>query len=59
MIIVCKDCQKRYPGCHAECEWYKVELRVTHEENKRREQESEAGYLASSKWNYDKRGIRK
>ena len=47
MIIVCKDCQKRYPGCHAGCEWYKAELRATHEENKR------------SNWNYDKRGIRK
>ena len=39
MIIVCKDCQKRYPGCHAGCEWYKAELRATHEENKRREHE--------------------
>lgn len=59
MIIVCKDCQKRYPGCHAECEWYKVELRVTHKENKRRKQEMESGYLANGNWSYDHRGVKK
>lgn len=58
MITVCKGCQKRYPGCHNGCEWYKAEKRATEEENKRRRNDNEAGYIASTNWSYDTRGIK-
>lgn len=54
MITVCKDCPKRRPGCHGDCEWYKVERKALDRENARRRTENTAGYNASSHWNYNK-----
>ena len=42
MITVCKDCPKRRPGCHGDCEWYKVERKALDKENTRRRNESAA-----------------
>jgi hypothetical protein len=42
MITVCKDCPKRHPGCHGECEWYKAERKALDKENIRRRNESTA-----------------
>lgn len=55
MIIVCKGCQKRYPGCHAGCEWYKAERMVLDKENARRKDEIAARRLASNGWSYRRR----
>ena len=59
MITVCKDCPKRHPGCHGECEWYKAERRALDKENIRRRNESAAKDAAASNWCYDRRGVRK
>lgn len=37
--IHCKDCQKRYPGCHDKCERYKKAL-AEHHAQKNRGQEA-------------------
>ncbi len=39
MITVCKDCPKRHPGCHGDCEWYKTERKALDKENTRRRNE--------------------
>lgn len=39
VIIVCKDCPKRHPGCHVDCEWYKAECKALDKENTRRRNE--------------------
>lgn len=40
----CKDCPKRYPGCHAECEPYKQELAI-YREHKHEEKQGRKRYL--------------
>lgn len=59
MITVCKDCPKRYPGCHAGCEWYKAERMALDKENARRRAENAAKDSVSSSWCYDDRGVKK
>ena len=59
MITVCKDCPKRHPGCHGDCEGYKAERKALDKENARRRNESAAKYAAASNWCYDRRGVRK
>lgn len=52
MIAVCKDCPKRHPGCHGDCEWYKAERKALDTENARRRTENTAGFDASRHWEY-------
>lgn len=59
MITVCKDCPKRYQGCHDKCEWYKAELNALHKEKQQIRSENAAGYIASKNWCYDCRGVKK
>lgn len=59
MIIVCKDCQKRYPGCHTGCEWYKAERKAQNKENESRRLESIVKDTVSTGWCYDKRGVKR
>ena len=50
MITVCKDCPKRHPGCHSECEWYKTERKALDRENTRRRNEIAAICSISDKY---------
>nr|DAN43533.1 MAG TPA: hypothetical protein [Caudoviricetes sp.] len=55
MITVCKDCPKRHPNCHGNCEWYKAERRALDAENKAKRTENTIGMSCSAHWNYSKR----
>ncbi|MCR0403046.1 hypothetical protein MKD05_15485 [[Clostridium] innocuum] len=59
MITVCKDCPKRHPGCHGDCEWYKAERKALDMENMRKRAENAALDSVSGKWNYDHRGVKR
>ncbi len=50
MITVCKDCPKRHPGCHGDCEWYKAERKALDMENARRRNENAAICSISDKY---------
>lgn len=55
MITVCKDCPKRHPGCHSECEWYKTERKALDRENTRRRNEIAAICSINNKWSYGRK----
>lgn len=55
MITVCKDCPKRHPGCHGECEWYKAERKALDKENIRRRNEIATICSINNKWSYGRK----
>ena len=42
MKAPCKDCEKRHPNCHSECEAYQAFWKANREENEKRLMENEA-----------------
>lgn len=46
----CKDCTRRYVGCHSECKQY-MEAKNEHEKRKQWEKEHEAPYLRAIDFN--------
>ena len=59
MITVCKDCPKRYVGCHGNCTLYKTQRKLLDKENARKRAENAAFDSVSNSWNYDDRGVKK
>ena len=47
--FTCKDCKKRWIGCHGSCEEYQKIRREMDQENKRRYQEKESRRM-TTKW---------
>lgn len=45
MKAPCKDCEKRHPNCHSECEAYQAFWRANREENEKRLIENQAASI--------------
>ncbi len=49
--VVCKDCKKRNPGCHSDCQDYISFKKELDEYNSKRKEEAD---IESLYWNYKK-----